>query len=288
MALTFSRQYAEGSMGTGAVFGGVAVDSDTLRYLVPGNTKADALANVDLQALIASGTHPDGISGLFLQAANPTERVGAGSDVGWYVDVVYGKNRMSGSDVRVTPPDRTSPDYRLDSTSSRIEIIEVPLLAEYQTEAMGPTPGGGPLFLYTYNRIDLRRVLPMTQYMLKLNTNTFGSAQVEAITKQTGKIHEFGNRKWLFESGQMSEVEEGVYSITYVWKHDPGTPFVLVETGPGDPVYFLVTPTRGPFQEYIIEPYKDGNDNQRFRVKVRDTYEEDLLGWASLPGNPVP
>jgi hypothetical protein len=193
---------------------------------------------------------------------------------------------MSGSDVRVTPPDRTSPDYRLDSTSSRIETITVPVLAEF--ELVGPPdPFGTDFEVVSYERHDIKIALPMTQYTLKINTSTFGSTQVSAIAGQIGKIHSFGGRKWLFQNGSMDEIEEGVYSLAYTWLNDPGTPEVTIPA-PGSGQQYLVTPEREAFQEYVVRPYVDGFGLQRFEVIVVDTYEEDLTGWTGLPGNPTP
>lgn len=284
MALTFSRQYAEGSMGTGVAFGGVVPDSDVIRYLVPGVTKADALANLDLVAIT---THPDGLP-LTVQAKNPTERVGAGADVGWYVDVVFGKNRLSGSDVRITPPDTTNIDYVLDSASFRKDIITIPVVVE--TELVFPQPITGiPISTFLSRTIEVQRVLPRTVYNLRLNVNSFTQSDLYAIEDQTGKIHQFGGRKWLFEGGDSSESEQGVFTINYSWLGDPGTPELEIPTGDGVN-QAITTPERPPFHDYVIRFYvlTTGplSGQSRARVETVQTYEEDLTGYLSLPGGP--
>lgn len=286
MALTFSRQYREGSLSVGQTFNSSVAESDTLRYLVPGATKADVEANLDLIALTTPGAaHPDGIPGLTVQGHTVSERVGAGTDVGWFVDVTFARNRLSGGGVAVTPPDKTSQFYRLDGTSSRIDEITIPLLAK-QAKTFW-VPYGGTRIGYTYKRFDIKRALPRTQYVLEVNTATFGQTEVNALEAQTGKIHQFGGKKWLFQGGSMDEAEEGVYSITYTWMSDPGTPEVTITDVPGSDTVYLTTPERMPFQEYVVRPYTDGSGYTQFEIILVGTYEEDLLGWQSLPAIPA-
>lgn len=285
MALTFHRKYFEGSLAAGPGFSTTLPESDTVRYIVPGNAKADILADLDLAAVTAPGTpHPDSIPGLTFASMNIVERIGSGTESGWIVDVVYARNRLSGGGVAVTPPDRTSQFYRLDSTSSRIEEIEIPLVAKQAHEFY--LPFGGTITAYTFKRFSIKQTLPRTQYTLELNTNTFGPSDVYAIQGQTGKIHQFGGSKWLFQGGSMDEQEEGVYSITYTWLNDPGTPEVTIPDVPGSDTTYLVTPARGPFQSYVVRPYQDDSGYTQIEIVLVGTYEEDLTGWLSLPANP--
>lgn len=286
MALTFGRKYDEGSMATGQSFGAVVPDSDILVYQVPGEKKADVLAHPSLIAVLAA-EHPD-IPGLMPFAANPTERIGSGTDVGWNVEVQYGRNRLSGSDVRITPPDTTDLAYKLDSTSTRSDPITIPIVVETQITFPQPLTGI-PVTQVVIRTVELKRTVAKTIYNLRLNTSTFGLAEVLAVEAQTDRVHTISGKKWLFRGGDMDEIEEGVYTLTYEWLSDPGTPEISIPEVDGIN-QAVTTPARGPFQDYVVRLYTETSGplagQTRARVELVDTYDEDATGWMSLPGSP--
>lgn len=285
MALSFTRLWEEGA----ATVDGVTATSDVIRYIVPGEKKADVLAQVDLVALMSGGVHPDGLP-LIPIAARPAERVGSGTDIGWYVDVEFGVNRLSGSDVRVPPPDTTDLGYTFQGTQTRIEEIVVPIVVETQVTFNQPL-SGVPLTTVISRTIELRRVLPMLQYTVRVNLPSYTQSDALVVAGQTGKLHTFGGRTWRFDGADSSEFEKGVWTLFYTWTSDPGTPEIVAPEIVGTTNQMRTTPERMPFEDYIVVVYMEDSGplagQTRARVDTVAKYETDATGYTGLPGSPI-
>lgn len=262
--------------------------SDTLRYNVPGAKKADALAHSSLAAVLAS-EHPDFPGyGMWPQSAVAVERIGAGTDIGWIVEVEYALNRLTGSGVQVVPPDTTDQLYKLESVSTRIEEITIPVV--HVQRAYLPILGSilpPVLTNFSVQRLDVKQVLPMTQYQVRLNVekSTFDAASVATIAGETGKIHTFGGLQWLFQGGSSDELESGVVSIVYTWMNDPGTPAIASLVNDNINLY-RIAPDRLPFQEYVVRTFTTASGPDA-EILCVNTYEANPTGHTTLPGSPI-
>lgn len=288
MAVTFSRLYDEGSQDSSVGFGGLAPSSDVLRYRVPGVKKSDALAHPSLLS-VTSSAHPD-FGNLFPLSARAVSRIGAGvaTDCGWIVEVAFGINRTTGSGVGPPAPDTTRIGYTLDATSSRIDTITIPIvhIQRVYMPVLGAL-GGAPVIVNgVLKRHDVKQVLPMTTYELTVNRvkTSMGQAAVFLIAAQTGRVHTFGGKKWLFQGGDSRETEDGTLTVVYRWLNDPGTPAIPQVTEDTLNKYRMA-PERGPFQEYVIR-YFTGANGPDAQIGVVDTYESIPTGHQTLPGVP--
>lgn len=282
---TVTRQDLSESYEQGAI-----PSSATVRYLVEGAyTAFSAVSAVQSDAVAFGDPHPDSIPGDRLRASRfrPSERVGAGADRGWFVDVIF---TLDGSGANFEEPTTTEPDYVNPEMVVTRKEIEIPIFVKKKMFNGNPA-GGVPIETFRWERDD--RKVQTNGITLRITVNVgagvYNLANFSLISAQSDKVHQFGGRKWQFIGANSSQVAADVWRLTYEWYADPGN----AEITGVDTDKTIVPPARGPFQDYrpemvsVVVPGSFGAFEIP-TIEVVEPLEEDLTGWTSFPiPNPI-
>jgi len=148
---------------------------------------------------------------------------------------------------------------------------------------------------FQYSRVVYRIPLAITTINI---AGSFGTAMgvAQLIGSQINKVHTIFGRKLLFKPEGLAQRGEGEFKVTYRWIDDPG---VINRIGE------IPSPSAGPNLRFfpdsteiypffdstnILPPFKglriSGNEDpeQPPSVTFFDKYQEEPLGWQTLPG----
>lgn len=265
-----------------------------IRYFVPSApTSNSAIASIKSTVVNFGATDPDGATnGLLATSFRATERVGAGSQQGFYVDVEFTRNGGGFSGPQIP---NQEPDYRLvDFTTERRKLI-APV---FKQVPIAVSDGTTVTQSFDWARDD--REFEETFQIVRVRCNVSsapGNALATIVTPQLNKVHQIYGAdevgRYRFIGVQANQVNGDVWRITYEWERDNGS----VEPTNADadnedwvsePI--LLPPARPPYHDYeanlipVVGPVLGPNFEPS--IKVTRIYEENLTGANSFPGNP--
>lgn len=304
--MAFTAPYGELLRGIGSA----SVDGlsgSTRRFLVPGVTAVQALANTDLLTAAPFGSpHPESGPGDVLLAARysisggPTVQMPSGvAENGWYVDVEYEKG---GVNFDFPPTQRTKDNALFREVTIDSETIFIPMITRRVESMAKNDPLDTEIKTYRY-RVENQPLLISTlalRITFNLPESQWGITPINAIKNQINHVHTMGGGQWLFLGGNATSVQrEGWFAVTLRWKGEDGTPPMSTDVA-GHPDWILLPPeivadipARAPFQTYtrvdvtapgLPAPGFDQTSLIKAEVRARAQYEPDPTGYQTLPG----
>lgn len=269
MTLSFQRLLDQGTQER--LLGPVGA---SILFQVPGPTESVALSHPSLPA---PGTvHPDGIS-LYAGLRYARQAIGSGTDSGWIVEVEYVP--FGAVTTPSVPPDVLNDAYYSAEINTSEAVFKVPVLTRRTFKAWNGTTiidqsewVNNPQDYY----------LPITRLVVTVNIQGGGSLGViDTVQAQTGKVHFFGGRNWLYEGCNSFVQNVNQWRFQHTWVHDPGNdapPIAPLTAGGG---VVISIPARAGFSKYAIGYLGDGSPF--IGVLNWRTYID--AGYLTLPGN---
>lgn len=146
--------------------------------------------------------------------------------------------------------------------------------------------------------LKIRETRIIYNYRLSIDLSSPGVTQPDwdNIADQNNKIHAFGNRKYRFEAGGITQTTLTAWEASYSWVYDGGTARTasLTNATPTQSNRLIVPPglptvpgglVRDPFGEWItVEDATGSNPTGYPDFYQVFPYDEDLNGWNTLPG----
>lgn len=216
------------------------------------------------------------------------------------VEVLYSSSRQFS--FPVPPVDPSAFDFTSWAMDFETVIQELPVAKRISRTIPQPN-GTAPVTQATWSYgpdvvLKIRETRIIYNYRLAMNFTTGGPNQPDwdAIAEQNNRIHAFGNRKYRFEAGGVTQTTPTAWEIAYSWVYDGGTARTasLINTNPVQNNRVIVPPgtvttpgglIRDPFAEWIVvDDTTNSNPTNYPDFYQVFPYEEDLNGWNSLPG----
>lgn len=266
--------------------------SARIRYAVIGAYRAFDATNAvkDPLNLGPAGTpHPDDPSGNLLSSSYvATERLGAGGDRGWYVDVQF--TPFAGGANFEEPP-ITEPTYATAEFSTVDRIIKAPYFFK---SPLSFESGGSLVDSFDWKEGVQEFTVTGLQFRAVVNVATTASYNLGAFIAtrdQSNVIHTFGLQNWLYQGAVSSQVSIDVWQVTHTWYADPGNDAPPKTGDVPNASDIISAPDRGAFEDYqkfttpvmgpVIGPtYTPG-------IGVRTVYETNANGYTGLVGDPI-
>lgn len=275
-----------------------------IRYWVPGEVNSnDAIAELKDTTIDRGDADPDG-SSLIALRFTATERMGAGSDQGFMVDVEFGATGGTGSFPEIEDQD---PAYRLVDLTAEQRRIILPVFKRVKT-AFADTLGDAPTIGEEWSREDAE--VSQVFQVLRVTCNVPRASYIgynfdQNIAPQINKIHSLyasstGLNKWRFIGANASQVNGDVFRITYEWEQDRGTDQLEIRDGAtlisdsGEVTTsapYLVPPVRDAYHDYVTRtedlpgPIASGTTFNPV-IEVMRVYSEALTGANAFLGDP--
>ena len=278
------------------------------QFFIKGNTPKQALEDPDL--LIEAplgGQHPETSSGdaLFASQYRVGERAGAGSDVGYFVEVEYVPGDVN---FDFPPPDKSDPAYTAFGYSTQTLDISIPIISRFEVVVFyvepNPLPGR-----YDYNpRVDRTIGVPGAELRAEVNLSSFNENDANTIRLQHDTIHTFGSpaADWRFIGGTADNLyRPDQWHVTYRWLGDPGTPTEALDpaiyggkalSDPGwkafTPAHIANIPPRPPHAIWevrtadpVFGPPAPGDPYEQYpQIVAVVPYKANPNGHLTLPG----
>jgi len=214
------------------------------------------------------------------------ERVGAGSDRGWLVDVMFSLD--SGGASFETPP-VTEPDYATAEFNDLEKTIKAPYFFKVPTQYES---GGSIATSFDWNSGVQDFVIAGLAFRAVVNVpaSEYNFAAFDSARLQKNKIHTFGGVKWQYLGATSSQIASDVWKITHEWWNDPGNdaPPIPIGSNASD---IINAPARAPFEDYAkyVDPVVGPVLGPTYEpvVSVYSPYVEDPSGYTGLIGDPI-
>jgi hypothetical protein len=265
-------------------------NSATIRFSVIGAYHSlDAINEVKTVFGPPGTAHPDDTAGNLKSSRYlASERLGAGSDRGWFVDVQFSP---AGGEANFQAPPVTEPDYVTAEFSNVFKTIKAPyffkspLSFEQDGSIVNSFDWKEGVDEFTVTGIQLRVVVNVattTQY----NIGAFFVTQ-----NQSSVIHTIEGVDFLYEGAVSSQVSFDVWQVTHTWYADPGNDAPPKTTSVPDSADIISSPKREPFQDYqkyrtdVMGPTTGPAYTPA--IGVRDVYKKVPGGHNGLIGNPI-
>lgn len=266
------------------------------------NPTGTAARAAGLPPLFTVGVRPDAPT-LLADRYDPPRPLDEQVGTKWLVVVHYSSNGR----FRFPPTkDRTNVGSKFIQDSSVRKTIEVPY---FSIVINGEPQTGNQAVKYVkaVTQLDVSFANPQ----IRVNVNGYSSGDRETILAQLNKLHRLdqGNTGPLYRffSFDVAEHADGLWTITYSWLGDPGTPGITITNDmvaggivaanaiPNSQVIangykgMVCATTRLPFYTYFIVPSTD-TASPDIRIVRQYADPSDITGYPgahSLPGNPV-
>lgn len=274
----------------------------TVRYLVQGSDayraiEAIAAVQNDVVNGIALGApHPDEIPSLTAVRFRASERVGAGQDRSWFVDVEFGLN---GSGANFEEPPITEPTYSTVEFSTVDKDFNGPYWI--REPIVGVSPAG--VLSTTYKWEERFVKFPLSALQLRVVTNVTSSSSTNPYmlsnwvqnNAQVNKVHNIpvgGSFRWQYIGADSSQIAPDIWRITHQWWSDPGNGPIALPDGinPSETVTYDLD--REPFQDYQSYKIPAGVGIPGVGpvwipvVSVYEPFVSDPTGYTKLVGWP--
>lgn len=282
--------------------------NEGLSSAISGEKSTSRLFLVDLpksqvDALIAGGTPVPGVPskgenhpttpGVYVQSHITTD---VGNGLQTEVLAVYGSSNLRAS--QYSQPDLTGTGF-VRGVSYTVEVVDIP----YATATTVTYSAGGVQESKSAWKVEIARVAESRVIIeVRWQINSPSLATLNAFDQQNNKIHEINGNKYLFTVGSIVPIDNTYSEVSAQWLSDKGTPSGPTSTAPTnyltvDDLPLLPGQTlpaglsRPPFARLGTAPAADPTQDlddvaaQPFLL-ITTPYEEDLLGWQSLPQVP--
>jgi hypothetical protein len=272
-----------------------------IRYLVPSAvTSTAAVDSLKATEIDYGDTDPDdATNGLLATDFRAIERIGAGSEQGFFVEVTLTRGGGGGFTGPNIP--NQDEDYRLTDLTTETRRLRLPVFKQITAAYPGAS---GVVMAEDWVRDD--REFEQTFQILRVRCNLpsgtyLGTNFDQVISPEVNKIHQLyasstGLNRWRFIGAQANQVNADVFRITYEWEQDRGTDApenALANNGtidPMDPQPILLPDDRPAYHDWeaYAEPLAGPVIGPLFEPKIVATrkYIENLTGANAFPGNP--
>lgn len=257
--------------------------------------QVDALLSVGatIPGVPAKGENHPTIVGVYVQNHSTRD---TGNGLQTEVIAQYASSNLSAS--QYSQPDLTGSGF-VRGVNFTTEFVTIPYaVASTVTYSAGGTQETKAGWKVQTAQIPETRVIIEARWRI----NAPSAATIDAFDQQNNKIHEIGGRKYLFTMGGISPIDNTYSTVSAQWLSDKGTPSGPTTT---DPTSYLTVDdlpllpgqslpsglSRPPFAVLSTVPAPDPSQDlddvaaQPFLL-ITYPYEEDLLGWHSLPSVP--
>ena len=272
-----------------------------IRYFVPSAvTSTAAVASIKATEINHGDTDPDdATNGLLATDFRATERIGAGSEQGFFVEVTLTRGGGGGFTGPNIP--NQEEDYRLVDLTTEIRRLRFPVFKQISVAY----PGASGVVMaedWVRDDRDFEQAFQILRVRCNLPSGTFlGTNFDQVISPEVNKIHQLyasstGLNRWRFIGAQANQVNADVFRITYEWEQDRGTDApenALANNGtidPMDPQPILLPDTRPAYHDWeaYVEPVAGPVIGPLFEPKIVATrkYIENLTGANAFPGLP--
>lgn len=267
----------------------------TIRYLVLGAYKANAAVEAvqnDPDGIALGDAHPDAIAGDRLQATRfrVSERVAAGEDRSWFVDVEFG---IDGSGANFEEPPTSEPDYSTVEFSTVDKDFKAPYwIREPQ---VGVSPSGTLTTTYKWEERFSEFQITGLQLRVVVNVNAdeYKLSNWVANQAQVNRIHTIGgSTKWQYLGASSSQVAVDVWQVTHEWWADPGNGPIPIPDGANPSQTITYTQDRLPFEDYQSYKIPAGVGIPGVGpvwvpvVSIYEPFVEEANGFTNLVGYP--
>lgn len=267
----------------------------TIRYLVLGAYKAnEAVESVqtDPSGIALGDAHPDAIAGDRLKATRfrVSERVAAGVDRSWFVDVEF---NIDGSGANFEEPPVNEPGYSAVEFSTVDKDFKSPYwIREPQA---GVSPAG--VITTTYKWEERFLEFPLTGLQLRIVVNVtadeYKLSNWVVNQGQVNRIHTIGgSTRWQYLGASSSQVTVDVWQVTHEWWSDPGNGPIPLPNGANASETITFGDPRPPFQDYQSYKIPAGVGIPGVGpiwipvVSLYEPYIDEPNGFQSLVGYP--
>ena len=271
---------------------GQSPNSATIRYSVIGAYRSINATNAvkEISNFGPPGTpHPDDPTGNLKSSRYlATERLGAGGDRGWYVDVQF---TPAGGDANFQPPPITEPVYATAEFSNVFRTIKAPYFFK---SPLAYESDGSLVEAFDWKEGVDEFTITGVQFRAVVNVATTVNYNLGAflVTKnQSSVIHTIQGVDFLYEGAVSSQVSLNVWQVTHTWFADPGNDAPPKTTDVPNPSDIISSPERDPFQDYqksqvpAIGP--TAGPVYTPIIGVREVYARNPTGYTGLVGDPI-
>lgn len=214
-----------------------------------------------------------------------------------YVDLLYSTNRSFGQPKPVL--DTSQFGYKSWGIDYQTVVTEI-VVAKKVTLSVPSPSGGAPTTQTTWAFgpdvvVKILETIPV--FTRRVVLTSMSPTIWAAIYDQNNKLHQLPDGNiYRFEAGSIQETREGAWETVYSWYGDKGTHAPLLYTNfPIQDNNIIYPPgvgpgalTRPPHCQWAVihnpAPVPTGYP----AFVLQQPYEEDLGGWVTLPGDPIP
>jgi len=229
----------------------------------------------------------------------------AEADTGMVTDVsvVYATSN-AGTEYLYSEPDLSGTQF-VFSASFGVRETEIPMavLDTYTITDLTGSQVDRPF--WNVKTVKVPESYMVIQAQWQLAGQPLDMDTLQAFQSQHNKIHQINGKRYLFSAGAITPRDNNTYEVTGSWTSDEGTaekrskditkynfPLDMGYTDFSDPASIWPndgTLTRSPFHTLSTVPSEDPSSIILTPLVVQvPKYEEDLFGYLTLPGVPLP
>jgi len=232
----------------------------SIRYLVQGGAYTSNAAIAAVQDDVVNGialgdVHPE-VAGLTATRFRAGERVGAGTDRSWFVDVEFG---LDGAGANFEEPPVTEPTYSTTEFSTVDKDFKGPYWIRQPIVGVSPAGVLSTTYAWEERFIEFRvsalqlRVVTNVTSDPNQSLNPYVLSNWVQNNAQVNKIHNIpvgGSFRWQYLGADSSQIAPDIWRITHQWWSDPGNGPIALPDGINPSETRTFDSNREPFTDY--------------------------------------